>query len=443
LSTRDGSRGTVTHPITLPPGDRTGERPHVQWDHVTAPRLSGVPARATTSTVLLVVAIVVLALNLRGPIVAVSAVLEPIRADLGISASTAGLLTSLPVLCFGLATPLASALLGRAGLGRGVSISLIVLLLGIVVRSLDGLPAALAGTVLIGLAVTVANVAVPVVIGQDLPRWSGAVLGVYTAALNVGSMITLTFTVPIADAAGWRIALLAWGALVLGGLAVWWYATRRQVRADPAGPADDPTGHDPAASDDRVWWRRPVVWGLTTGFAGQAFAYYGVTAWLPLLLRDELDMTLGAAGASASIFQIAALVGAFGVPVLLRVCPGPRMVVLIVAAAWTTLPLGLLLAPQLWALWCSVAGAAQGGGLVVIFALVVRRARDQTDSRRMSALVQGGGYLVAATGPTVVGAVHEATLSWTAPLLVVLAAILLMGAAATASAGRTGMRRTT
>jgi CP family cyanate transporter-like MFS transporter len=74
---------------------------------------------------------------------------------------------------------------------------------------------------------------------------------------------------------------------------------------------------------------------------------------------------------------------------------------------------------------------------------VVRRARDQTDSRRMSALVQGGGYLVAATGPTVVGAVHEATLSWTAPLLVVLAAILLMGTAATASAGRTGMRRTT
>jgi CP family cyanate transporter-like MFS transporter len=421
--------------VILGIGHRTVDRSHVQWDHVTAPtppRLSGVRMRAEPSAALLVVAIVVLALNLRGPFVAVSAVLEPIRTDLGISAGTAGLLTSLPVLCFGLATPLASALLARAGLGRGVSISLVVLLVGIVVRSLDGLPAALAGTVLIGLAITVANVAVPVVIGRDLPRWSGAVLGIYTAALNVGSMITLTFTVPIADAAGWRIALLAWGVLVLVGLAVWWYATRRQVRADPP---DELAPQAAAPSDDRVWWRRPVVWGLTAGFAGQAFAYYGVTAWLPLLLRDELGMSPGAAGASASIFQIAAIVGAFGVPVLLRVCPGPRLVVLIVAAAWTTLPLGLLLAPQLWALWCSVAGAAQGGGLVVIFALVVRRARDQTDSRRMSALVQGGGYLVAATGPTVVGAVHEATLSWTAPLLVVLAAILLMGVAATASAG--------
>jgi CP family cyanate transporter-like MFS transporter len=395
------------------------------------------PVRVGVSAALLVAAIVVLALNMRGPIVAVSAVLEPIRVDLGISAGTAGLLTSLPVLCFGLATPLAATLLARTGLARGVSISLIVLLVGIVVRSLDGLPAALAGTVLIGLGITVANVAVPVVIGRDLSRWSGAVLGIYTAALNVGSMITLSLTVPIADITGWRIALLAWGALVVVGLAVWWYATRRPVRGGARDRRDDPT-HPAAigdAHDERAWWRRPVVWGLTAGFAGQAFAYYGVTAWLPVLMRDELGMAPGAAGVSSSIFQIAALVGAFGVPVLLRLCSA-RAVVLIVAAAWATLPLGMLFAPQLWAVWCSVAGAAQGGGLVVIFALVVRRARDLTENRRMSALVQGGGYAVAATGPTVIGAVHDAAGNWTAPLLVVLASIGLLAVAATASAGR-------
>ena len=391
--------------------------------------------RASVSTALLVTAIVVLALNLRGPIVAVSAVLEPIRAELGIGAGTAGLLTSLPVLCFGLATPLASALLARTGLARGVSISLVVLLAGIVVRSLDGLPGALAGTVLIGLGITIANVAVPVVIGRDLPHRAGPVLGMYTAALNVGSMITLSFTVPIADVAGWRLALLAWGGLVLVGLAVWWYATRGWPRAS-ADPASRPAhGVADRGRDDRVWWRRPVVWGLTVGFSGQAFAYYGVTAWLPVLLADELGMAPAAAAASSSLFQIAALVGAFGVPVLLRVCPGPRSVVLIVAAAWVTLPLGLLLAPQLWAVWCCVAGAAQGGGLVVIFGLVVRRARDLAENRQMSALVQGGGYLVAATGPTVLGAVHEAVRSWTAPLLVILTAIALFCVATTTSAG--------
>ena len=85
-------------------------------------------------------------------------------------------------------------------------------------------------------------------------------------------------------------------------------------------------------------------------------------------------------------------------------------------------------------------GAAQGGGLVVVFSLVVRSARDLADNRRISALVQGGGYVVAATGPTVVGAVHEATGGWTAPLLVVLAAIILLGVAGTASAGLTAPR---
>jgi CP family cyanate transporter-like MFS transporter len=146
-------------------------------------------------------------------------------------------------------------------------------------------------------------------------------------------------------------------------------------------------------------------------------------------------MDSGAAGLSASIFQIAALIGALGVPVLLRVLRGPRTVVLIVSAAWTALPLGLLLALPLWPVWCVLGGAAQGGGLVVVFALVVARARDLVENRRMSALVQGGGYVVAAAGPTVVGAVHSATGGWTAPLLVVLAAVGLLCVAGTASAG--------
>jgi len=399
-------------------------------------RAAGVPV--VVPPFLVVAAILLLALNMRGPIVAVSPVLDAISADLGISATTAGLLTGLPVLCFGLATPAASALLARAGLGRGVSISLVVLLAGMLLRSVGGLPTALAGTLLIGIAITVGNVAVPVVIARDLPRHAGPVLGAYTAALNVGAMLTLSLTVPLAASLGWRTAVASWGVLVVAALALWIYATRGAVRSTPG--AADGAGATTTAQDDRTWWRRPVVWLLTIAFSGQAFAYYGVTAWLPLLLRDELGMAPGAAGLSASIFQIAAMVGAFGVPVLLRVLPGPRPVVLIVVAAWSTLPLGLLLAPALWPVWCSVGGAAQGGGLVVVFSLIVRSARDLADNRRISALVQGGGYVVAATGPTVVGAVHEATAGWTAPLLVVLGAIILLGTAGTFSAGLTGSR---
>jgi MFS transporter, CP family, cyanate transporter len=375
---------------------------------------------------LLITAILLLALNLRGPLVAVSAVVDPIRADLGIDAATAGLFTSLPVLCFGLATPLASALLARAGLARGVLVALAVLLAGIVVRSLDGLPTAVIGTLLLGLAITAGNVAVPVVIGRDLARHAGAVLGAYTAALNVGSMLTLSLTVPIAVATGWRTALASTGVLVVVAAVVWWWATR-QPGPEPA-PAEDTPASAPTA-----WWRRPVAWVLTAAFAGQAFAYYGVTAWLPQLLRDELAMPDVTAGAAASVFQIAALGGAFGVPVLLRYTR-PLTTVLVVCAAWTTIPLGLTLAPHLWTAWCIVGGFAQGGGLVVIFSLVVRVARDAAESRQFSALVQGGGYTVAAAAPPVIGAVHAATGGWTAPLVVVLAAIALLAVAGSIAA---------
>ncbi|OLT08611.1 hypothetical protein BJF90_44950 [Pseudonocardia sp. CNS-004] len=399
------------------------------------PRALPEPGSRAVPAALLITAILLLALNLRGPIVAVSAVVDPIRADLGIDAATAGLLTSLPVLCFGLATPLASALLARVGLARGVLVSLGVLLAGIVVRSLDGLPAAITGTVLIGLAVTAGNVAIPVVIGRDLPRHAGAVLGAYTAALNVGSMLTLSLTVPIAGVTGWRVALASWGVLVVGSAAVWWWATRRSA-PEPATPHESPaTAAVPAA-----WWRRPVVWVLTVAFAGQAFAYYGVTAWLPQLLRDELAMPAATAGAASSVFQIAALGGAFGVPVLLRLT-SPLTTVLIVCAAWTTIPFGLVLAPQLWTAWCIIGGFAQAGGLVVIFSMIVRVARDALESTRFSALVQGGGYTVAAAGPPVLGAVHAASGNWTAPLAVVLAAVALL-AVAGGCAARTAAART-
>ena len=397
------------------------------------------PVHGRASATLVIAAILLLGLNLRGPIVAVSPVLDVIRDDLGVGEATVGLLTSLPVLCFGLATPAASALLARAGLGRGVTISLVLLLAGIAVRSVDGLTGALAGTVLIGIAITVGNVAVPVVIARDLPHRSGTVLGAYTASLNVGSMLTLSLTVPLADLVGWRVAVAAWGVLVVAAVVVWHLALRRPADAEPV--RENPHADDTPAAPARAWWRNPVAWGLTIAFAGQAFSYYGITAWLPLLLRDELGMPAAAAGTSASVFQIAALAGAFGVPVLLRVMTSPRSVVLMVVATWTTLPVGLLLAPQLWPLWCVTGGAAQGGGLVVIFALVVRKARGLTENRRMSALVQGGGYAVAASGPTVLGAVHAATGGWTAPLLVVLGAIALLGVAGTISAGGAPARR--
>ena len=54
------------------------------------------------SSLWLLLALVLLAMNLRSPLTAVPPVLESMRADLALGPALCGLLTSIPVLCFGL-----------------------------------------------------------------------------------------------------------------------------------------------------------------------------------------------------------------------------------------------------------------------------------------------------------------------------------------------------
>ena len=389
---------------------------------------------------LLLAGVLLVALNLRGPLVATAPVVGDLQVDLDVDAGTIGLLTAIPVLCFGLAAPLASAVIARTGPHRAVLVALAGILAGTVLRSVGDARTAIAGTVVIGLAITVGNVVLPVVIGQDFPTARNVVTAAYTAALNVGSALTTTATAPLADLVGWRWALASWGLLVLAAAGVWTAALRRQrvrtaaVSAAQAAAGDVPGPPTPTAPHRPVT-RQPAVWGLTLAFGMQAFSYYGVTAWLPSLLADEQGLTRAAAGASSSLFQVFAVVGAFAVPALVAWWKRPAAVLLAVTAAWATLPIGLIVAPGLWAVWSSLAGVAQGGGITVVFIAIVARSRDLVENRRTSATVQGGGYVIAATGPLVIGAVHDLSGGWTVPMLVILGAVAVMAVAGGLSAG--------
>lgn len=401
---------------------------------------------------LLPAAIVLVALNFRGPIVAPAPVIGDIRADLGLTATVAGLLTTIPVLCFALATPLASWVIAKADPERAVSLSLVVVLVGTVIRSLPSTAGLLAGTAVIGIGITIGNVVVPVVIRRDTsPERVGLVTGVYTSALNVGSMTTSLATAPIAAVWGWPVAIALWAVLaVVAGLA-WTYAVgaraawRRPAVAEPVvetGPVDQVLGTgsvrtvpDTTSAGSVRPARRLITWGLTLAFGGQAFSYYALTAWIPTLLHDEIGFSKESSGASSSVFQILAVVGALGVPVLAAKWR-PRAIIALVGFLWLAMPLGLLFAPQLWLLWSILGGAAQGGGITVIFIVIVRIVSSDADARRMSAFVQGGGYLIGSAGPLVAGSLHGATGDWTAPLLVVLVAVLTLGVVGSVAARR-------
>ncbi|AUZ33521.1 MFS transporter [Arthrobacter sp. PGP41] len=374
-------------------------------------------ARIPNSWILLA-CIGLLALNLRGPFVAVAPVVDLMQAELNFSPVLLGLLTSIPVLCFSLAAPLASLAARKFGAEFAVTLTILGVLAGVLVRSAGGPILVVAGTVLIGLAITVGNIAVPLIIRRDFGQArQGTAMGIYTAALNIGSFLTSVATAPLAGLAGWRFALGSVAVLAVVAVVFWTLAVGAR-RAFFIAP-DDGGGIRLPPVDGARW----TTAGLTAGFAGQAFSYYGVTAWLPKILADELGMAPAAAGAGSSLFQILAIAGGLGVPLAARFASTTTVAVAL-GLMWLTVPLGLLLAPDWWWLWCSLGGVAQGGGITLIFTAIIKIARDQASAGKMSAVVQGAGYAIGAAAPPLLGYLQGLTGSWDVPMLLILASVL-------------------
>ncbi|MGO3485435.1 MAG: MFS transporter, partial [Cellulosimicrobium funkei] len=352
--------------------------------------------------------------------------------------------------------PAVAGLLGRSSLRTAIAVALALIVAGTVLRSADlaalGAAGTFAGTVLLGLGITTANLAVPMIAQRDFPGHVATVTGLYTAAINVGTVATTALTAPLADAVGWRWALASWSVLAVVALVWWLRAVPREARERrnlPAEAAPDPTtaetktgaaveadalaaaaaegvtGTDPTTARERHVLATPFTWWLCAMFALQSSSFYALTAWLPLVLEDLAGIPRSVSGGAASLFQGFAIVGGLAVPLAARRL-SLRQTFVGIAVLWLTLPVGLLVAPGLWAVWASAAGVAQAANFVVIFTLVAQRYPTVRRGRQASATVQSVGYCLAAVAPTAAGALQTATGTWTVPVAVVLGALVVM-----------------
>lgn len=367
------------------------------------------------------IGLLLLAMILRSPLTAVAPIVGDLRHDLQMDSATIGMLTGIPVLCFGLLTPLVSLIIGRISMERAIFVMLAGCFAGILLRSLGGTGFALGGTLVLGVALTFGNIVSLLVIARDFPRANRIVTGTYASFINVGTMASMALTAPLALITGWRIALAATALLTLPAAAVWFYAIhlKGQIKAPPPPPPRaKPVGRP-------VMWKRPLVWLLTLVFATHQALYYCLTAWLPDYFVQGCGMSVTTAGLIAAVFQILALLGSFGVPVLARRVPLSWTLVA-VAGCWTITPLGFLWAPQWWLLWAVIGGFAMGGGFTAVFALIMSRAHDLAENRNIAAFVQCGGYSIAATTPILMGHLHQSLHSWTLAFLLLAAAGVVM-----------------
>jgi CP family cyanate transporter-like MFS transporter len=372
---------------------------------------------------LLAGAIVFTALNLRTAVASVPPLLDELRSDVPLSATSAGALTTLPVICMASGASVAPRLARRIGTEAAVAALALTMVAGILLRLAPGIVALFAGTAVAGLGIALGNVLVPSLIKRDFPdRQVGLMTGAYTMAISASGAIAAALTIPAEDAIGhgWRPALALWAAPALVAAAIWLPRMSGAATNGSAAPL-------PSLWRDRLAWQVTVFMGL------QSLLFYSCLSWLPAIMRaDGIDR--GAAGALLSVMLLTAIPTCLLIPVVAARARDQRGAILVSLALYAGGLGGLLVAPgAVPALWATLLGFAQGALLALAFLLFGLRTSDQEHAAQLSAMAQTVGYAVAAAGPLLLGALQEATGGWTVPvavLLAVLAPLLVAGMAA-------------
>ncbi|WP_432878377.1 MFS transporter [Kribbella sp. CA-245084] len=352
----------------------------------------------------------VVALSLRPALTAVGPVLPRIGLDLHLGEAAQGLLGTLPLLAFAVASPLVHLASRRFGMERAVFVSLLVLALSSALRPCTGHAGLWIGTAVVGAAIAVGNVLVPVIIKRDYAGNVSRATGVYTAFITGGAAIASILAVPIADAVDWRLSLAVWGGLAVL-VAVIWLPRTLSPEPMPAASVKDST---PPVSV----WRQPTAW-LVTGFMGlQSTSFYLFVNWLPTIEISTGGVSERATGVHLFLFQVFGLIGGLSIPFLLKHPTNQRAGLMTASTPILVALLGLLLAPQLAIVWAVVGGLGQGAGLVAALSLISLRGRGHHETTQLSGMAQAVGYTLAAAGPVVAGYLTQVTGGWSTTLIV-------------------------
>ncbi|MGZ8750830.1 MAG: MFS transporter, partial [Pseudonocardia sp.] len=362
-------------------------------------------------------ALVLVALCLRAPFSVVGPLLGELGDELSLSTAALALVTALPLVCFGLVSPIAPAVAARIGVYRAVLAGTALLAAGILLRH-AGAVGLFTGTVVLSSGIAIANVLIPAAARAEYGRRSAVVVGMTTASMAAAARAGARLAPPLAAGGGSaRVGLLLWIVPVLAALvAVAALAHARRGVSPPESTA--PTSRT-AILRDRVALAVTLYFGL------QALLFYAMLTWLPDVLESEAGVSPVVAGGLVAVAAVLGAPASLVVPPLAVRRPSQVRWAGLVAVPTAVAILGLIVAPAAApVLWAVLYGLGTGAAFPLAMTLVLQRTRDVAQTGRLSASAQSIGYLIAATGPLVVGLLHETTGDWTPGLVLLLAVVV-------------------
>lgn len=364
------------------------------------------------------IALFIAALNLRPAINSISPLIEIIQSELHMNASSASLLTSIPVLCMGIFSPVAAKLANRFSLEYVIGWSLAVIGIGTIIRLFTHTSIFLLITAfLAGIGIAAASPLLSGFIKKYFPNSSAFMISIYTAALAVGAGMASGGVAPIQHLVdSWQIALAAWSLLALIAIIIWILVVLPQKKKDRAIQTFGGAAKLP--------WNQWNAWLLTFSFGGMSFIFYSLTAWLPPIVENMGYSKIYAANLLV-IFMLLQVPANLAIPYLLKKIPS-RLFWLVTAAIFELIGFAMISLSFLpWLAACFI-GLGAGGLFAMNLLLPIDVTTTHQEAASWSAMVQAVGYIIGSFGPIILGTVNDMTGSFSYSIFVLIAVNLLM-----------------
>ncbi|MFD3946088.1 CynX/NimT family MFS transporter [Streptomyces sp. NPDC058579] len=384
-------------------------------------------------TRLVVVGLVLAAVNLRPAITSLGALLEEVREGLHMSGSVAGVLTSVPPLCFAIFGITAPRLARRFGASAVVCAGMVAIFAGLAVRPFaSGTVGFLAASALALMGIAVSNVLMPVIVKRYFPGRVGTMTGLYSMALALGTSLAAAATVPMTQALGgsWRAGLGLWAALAALAVLPWIPLVRDRARSATTVPAAETGGPgagsaagaavgsavgSASASAPLRITRSRTAWALGAFFGLQATGAYITMGWMPQIFRDA-GVPAGTAGVLLAVTMVMGVPLAFVIPGLATRLKTQGPIAIALGLCGLVGYSGLFLAPAAgawaWALLLGVSNCA----FPLALTMIGLRSRTGAGVVRLSAFAQSVGYLISIPGPLLVGVLYQHSGGWGLPI---------------------------
>ncbi len=390
----------------------------------------------------LVVAIMLLAMNLRAPILGITPLLQFIRVDYGLSNSVVSLLTALPLLIFALFSSFSADWSKRFGIGRVLVVSLLCIALGELTRLLGGEIGLFIGTLIIALGIVSGNVLIPALIRGFFPHHMGIMTSSYSSIMQVTTTVVLLSAVPISVYWGWANTLALLLVVSIAALLVW-MPFRKLTLENTSHTKEyiDDTKEDinttNTVSDIQVehssitlkqMYSQSLAWYITLFMGIQSILFYSISTWLPTIVVSK-GFTPTWGGYMGFIFQLVSLVIGFIAPVVMHHFKDQRSMAVAACLAYGLGMVGLFTITDVNLLIVSIfiMGAGAGSTFSIALMYFVLRTETAFTSAKLSGTGQAIGYLLASVGPLCLGYIYDVTQSWWGAMIVLVILCIIFG----------------